>query len=105
MTDPQPQHITLENLMELLRQEVCNLTVDDQVWWEAFSVTPFTVQHGSTKHFAVAVSGANIIFFADDEDELGLAKLAGSSQSITDYGLAGDLKDAVGIIRANQSFQ
>ncbi len=82
-----------------MRQEVSSLIGADLEWWTSHSVSPFPVTHGAASHFVVASSGQSILFFADDEDEFGVARLAASSQSMTDYGLIGDLKDAVRVIQ------
>ena len=99
MTIPQPQYISRADLIERLQQEVSSLTDTNLSWWRDHSVSPFAARYGELSHFVVAVSGQDIIFFADDEDEFGVAKLRAPDQTITDYGLAGDLKDAVQIVQ------
>jgi hypothetical protein len=85
--------------MERLQQEVMSRADSDLVWWKAHAVGPFPAAYGEISHFVVAVARQNILFFADDEDEFGVAKMEDDHHTITDYGLAGDLKDAIGIIR------
>jgi hypothetical protein len=97
---PQPEHISREELAKRLQHEVKSLTGADLTWWAAHRVPPFAAQHADASHYIVAAAGVVVIFFADDEDEFGIGKLS-SDQRITDYGLAGDLIDAVRIIRAS----
>jgi hypothetical protein len=99
MTLQLPKYISRDDLMERLNQEVSSLIDSDLMWWKSHAVAPFPVHYGNTSHFVVAVAGWDILFFADDEDEFGVAKLQQSGQTMTDYGLAGDLKDAIGIIQ------
>lgn len=98
MTPPQPEYINHEDLEARLHQEVAMLSGEDLEWWSVNRVSPFAALHGSASHFVVAVAGERILFFADDEDEFGVATLM-TSHSMTNYGLVGDLRDAVRLIR------
>jgi hypothetical protein len=93
-----PQYISREELLERLLEELAAVVEPDSTWWATNSVPPFPAQYGDVCHFVVAVAGDQVIFFADDEDEFGIARL-GEGNLITDYGLVGDLRDAVSIIR------
>jgi hypothetical protein len=98
MATRQPQYISAAQLDEILHEDVRELSAADETWWASHSVRPFAAAYGDASHFVVALAGLDIIFFADDEDEFGVARLD-SSGRIIDYGLAGDLKHAVAIIR------
>jgi hypothetical protein len=99
MTTPRPKYITRKELEERLQHEIRSLTGTDLSWWTAHRITPFAARHDDLSHFIVAASGQNIILFADEEDEFGVAKLDAAKQMITHYGLIGDLRDAVRIIQ------
>jgi len=99
MSAPLPKYVSRDSLLEIVKREFASLSDSDLVWWKAHSVAPFPARHGEMSHFVVAVAGQDIIFFADDEDEFGIAKLQASSDTITDYGLVGDLKYAIRIIQ------
>jgi hypothetical protein len=99
MSAPLPEYVSRDSLLEIVQREFASLSDSDLVWWKAHSVAPFPARHGEMSHFVVAVTGQDIIFFADDEDEFGVAKLQASSDSISDYGLVGDLKYAIRIIQ------
>ena len=86
-------------MLELVQRELASLSDSDLVWWKAHSIASFPARHGEMSHFVVAVAGQDIIFFADDEDEFGVAKLEASGDAFTDYGLVGDLKYAIRIIQ------
>src|SRR5215470_13903525 len=97
MTIPEPEHVSREDLIQRLQQEVQSLSDGDLEWWTIHRVSPFVARYDESSHFIVASSGQSVIFFADDEDEFGVAKLTGGI--ITDCGLTGDLRDAVRIIQ------
>jgi hypothetical protein len=99
MSAPLPKHISRAELAERLKQEVSPLADSDLAWWRDHCVAPFPVVHGDESHFVVAVAGQDILFFADDEDEFGVAKLVAGSDTMTGYGLFGDLQDAIRGIR------
>jgi hypothetical protein len=99
MNASQPKYIDRGALAELLGQEVLRLTGADLEWWASHCVAPYSVIHDETAHFVVASDGNKILFFADDEDEFGVAQLAKSERIMTGYGLIGDLIDAVRVIR------
>jgi hypothetical protein len=99
MSAPLPKYVSRDSLLKLLKREFSSLSDSDLVWWKAYSIAPLPVRHGEKSHYVVAVAGQDIIFFADDEDEFGVAKLQASEDTITDYGLVGDLMDAIGIIQ------
>ena len=101
MTNLEPKYISRQGLDERLKNEVAALVGADLTWWSKHSLAPFSARHGDVCHFVVAASGEHVIFFADDEDEFGVARLSGSGQEMVDYGLVGDLVDAVGVIRQN----
>ncbi len=96
-----PQYISREELLERLRNELDSLSDTDSAWWAVHSVPPFPARHADAWHFIVAVAGDRVIFFADDEDEFGIARHSQAPDSITNYGLAGDLRDAISITRTN----
>ena len=96
-----PQYISRAELIDLLRSEEASLGAEDAAWWAQHSVPPFPAQHEELWHYIVAAAGDRVIFFADDEDEFGIAKLNRTNSRITDCGLAGDLRDAVAITRTN----
>ena len=98
MANSLPQCVTHQELAARLDDEVGTLRQTELAWWSAHRVTPFPALHKSSAHFVVAVHGNRAIFFADDEDEFGVARLVEENQSISDYGLVGDLRDAVRII-------
>lgn len=99
MTTLLPKYISETELMKLLQQEIPTLDASDLAWWKSHSLSPFVVMHGESAHFVVAAAGQDILFFADDEDEFGVAKLEAGSRTMIDFGLAGDLKDAIGCVR------
>ena len=99
MTVPQPKYISLDDLAERLHADVSILTGVDLTWWINHRVSPRAACYGESSHFMVAAMGTNVIFFADDEDEFGVGRFEESRQTITDYGLAGDLRDAVRIVQ------
>jgi len=94
-----PKHISVVELAERLNQEVSSLADSDLTWWREHGVAPFPVIHGDQSHFVVAVAGQDILFFADDEDEFGVARLVTGSDRMTGYGLFGDLQNAIRGIR------
>ena len=99
MSAPLPEYISRDELLARLRQEAATLGDSDLAWWRQHSVAPFPVRSGEASHFVVAVSGRDILFFADDEDEFGFARHESGSRVMTVYGLAGDLQDAIRGIR------
>jgi hypothetical protein len=108
VTHPHPQHVTLEGLVEWLGPEIAALGEGELKWWSAHSVTPFPARYHGGAHFVVAIDGQRAIFFADDEDEFGIGTLVAEDRSISDYGLVGDLKDAVRVVagmRSNTSLE
>lgn len=96
-----PQYISREELLDRLRRQASAIGHEDSAWWTAYLVPPFPAQHLDVWHFIVAVAGDRVIFFADDEDEFGIARLDQSNNRIADYGLVGDLRDAISITRMN----
>jgi hypothetical protein len=94
-----PGHITKEEFLELLQRQAAELEGDDLAWWSAHKVDPFTIQVGSSSHFAAARSGANLVVFFDDEDEFGHT-IVGPGGEMHEPGLFGDLVDAVRGVRA-----
>ena len=99
---PFPKYVSRSELLQRLKQEILSLSDDDLAWWEGHKAKPFPVIHGDKSHFVVAVAGHDVLFFADDEDEFGVARLVAGSHTMTDYGLVGDLKDAIWEIRQNR---
>jgi hypothetical protein len=95
VTISQPEYITAEELSDRLKQEVLSLEGDDLNWWTDHRITPFVARYGYLSHFIVGATGKNVIFFADDEDEFGVAKLGETCDVIRDYSLVGDLQNAV----------
>ena len=94
-----PEYISRDQLLDRLQREVATLADSDLSWWRQHSVEPFPVRNGDLSHFVVAVSGHDVLFFADDEDEFGQAKLEAGSETLTNCGLFGDLLDAIRGIR------
>jgi hypothetical protein len=108
MTDPSPQYVTPEELAERLDTEVAMLGEIELSWWSAHKVVPFSALHRGIAHFVVAAHDEHIIIFADDEDEFGTGTLTTESRAIEDYGLVGDLIDAirnVAWLRSNTSLE
>src|SRR5690349_534377 len=101
MTVPSPQHTSREKLADLMHHELASLEASQLTWWQAHNVSPFPAVYREAAHFVVAVDERAAVFFADDEDEFGIAKLDASGHFIMDYGLVGDLKEAITLIQAN----
>ena len=99
MMTPPPQNISREELFQRLQREITYLTDSNLAWWTDHRVPPFAARHWDISHFVVAVAGEDVVFFADDEEEFGIAKWARSSQVMTECGLVGDLTDAVQVMQ------
>lgn len=89
-----PEYVDREELSQITTQQAAILPEQDAVWWRDHRVEPFAARFGDRWHYVVARDADSVLFFADDEDEFGLGSLT-PDNSIEDYGLVGDLKDAV----------
>lgn len=97
----EPKFIIRQDFVYRLQEDVMNLTEQHRNWWNAHSIDPYAVDYDGKAHYVVAVLGRSAIFYADDEDEFGFGAFDRSRNRLLTYGLAGDLQDAVSIVRQN----
>ena len=101
MSAPLPKHISRDELLARLQQEVATLGDSELAWWRQHSVPLLVMRHvdsvyGELYHFVVAVCGSDILFFSDGYDyEFGYAKREAGSETMTVVAVIGKLQDAI----------
>ncbi len=93
-----PEYVTVNELLQRVAEEERGLPPELARLWAAIRQTPTIATYRDRAHFVVGRLGERVIFFADDEDEFGIGT-AKTDGVLTEYGLAGDLRDAIACIR------
>ncbi|MGH9928408.1 MAG: hypothetical protein ACREA9_04165 [Pyrinomonadaceae bacterium] len=89
-----PEYVDREELSQILTQQTAILPTQEALWWQGHRVEPFVARFEGRWHYVVAREAEHVLLFADDEDEFGVGTMA-SGNVLEDYGLIGDLIDAV----------